>query len=99
MSSDQLDCEIEDVDVIMLAGYFDSVEYYLNALNLTPGDQVDVRNKMILGNQLAMNHCLLVWKKHDPSKATLRTLLEVLLKLGKEKIASDVCTYYFPKRK
>ena len=99
VSTDQLNFEIEDKDVTFLAGYFDNVEYYLDTLELTPCEQEDVKNKVPNGNQLAMNHCLFVWKKRYLSKATLGSLLEILLKLGKEKIASDVCAYYFPKPK
>ena len=99
ISSDQLDCEIEDSDMILLAGYFDNVEYYLHVLRLTPAEQVYIRKKVGDGNQIAMKHCLLIWKQHNPSTATLRTLLEILLRLKKEEIALNVCKYYCPKHK
>ena len=95
MSSDQLDCEIEDKDVIFLSEYFDDVEYYLDILGLTPAEQSDVRRKVpVGGTQIAMKDCLLLWKRHNPSTATLGTLLETLLSLRKEDIASKVCMYY-----
>ena len=95
MNSDQLDCEVEDGDIIILAGYFDDVEYYLDILGLTPAEQSDVRRKVsVSGTQIAMKDCLSLWRRHNPSTATLRTLLETLLSLRKEDIASKVCMYY-----
>ena len=95
MNSDQLDCEIEGRDIIILAGYFDEVEYYLDILGLTPAEQSDVRRKVSVGGtQIAMKDCLSLWRRHNPSTATLRTLLEILLSLRKEDIASKVCMYY-----
>ena len=98
MQSDQLDCEIEETDTIYLAQYFDNVEYYLGPLRLTPAEQTDVKNiDFSKGTQIAINHCLCLWRRHNPSTATVRTLLEILLKLGKEEIASEVCDHYCSK--
>ena len=95
MQSDQLDCEIEGTDTIYLAQYFDNVEYYLGPLGLTPAEQTDVKKEYVInGTQIAINHCLCLWRRHNPSTATVRTLLEILLKLGKEEIASEVCDHY-----
>ena len=100
ISSDQLDIEIDDSDMILLAAYFDNVEYYLGVMGLTPAEQTDIKLKKVSeGTQIAMNHCLLVWKRHNPSTATLRTLLEMLLSLKKEETASNVCKYFCPKHK
>ena len=83
----------------ILASYFDNVEYYLNMFGLSPAEQTDVKRKVIDGTQIAMSHCLTLWKQHSPSSANLRTLLEILLSLKKEEIASKVCAYYNPKCK
>ena len=100
MTSDQLDCEIEERDMTILAGYFDNVEFYLNILGLTSAEQTDARSRVSMhGTQIAMNYCLLLWKQHNPSTATLGTLLYILLSLRKEDIASKVCNYYYPKHK
>ena len=100
ISSDQLKIEIENSDMILLAAYFDDVEYYLDILGLTPAEQKDIKLKKVSeGTQIAMYHCLLVWKRHNPSRATLRTLLEILLSLKKEETASYVCKYFCPKHK
>ena len=95
MSSDQLEPEIEQRETIILAGFFDNVEYYLDILELTPTEKTDVReSKHLHGTQIAMNKCLLLWREHNPSKATRKALLEILLILGKEELASKVCRYF-----
>ena len=100
MSSDQLDCGIDEKDIIYLAGLFDNAENYLSAMGLTYAEQMDIRKEIVhAGTQMAMTRCLLLWKQNNPSAATLRTLLQILLRLGKEEIASKVSQYYFPKHK
>ena len=95
--SDQLDCEIEEKDITYLAKYFDNVELYVRVFGLTPAEMVNVRR--IQDNQIAMAECLSLWRRHNPSRATLKTLLEILLRLRKEEIASKVCKYYCPTHK
>ena len=97
MSGEQLNSVIEEKDMIILAGYFDDVEYYLDILGLTSGEKKDVRKTD--KNQIAINDCLLLWKQHNPSTATLKTLLEILLSLRKEEIVLKVCNFYSPKPK
>ena len=92
MSSDQLDCEIKEEDVTYLAQHFDNVELYLRVFGLTATEQADVR-RLARDNHIAMAECLSLWRRHNPSTATLRKLLEILLHLGKEEIASKVCSY------
>ena len=100
MTSDQLDCEIEDADVTCLAQHFDNVELYPSVFGLTTAEQADVRRMVhVNGNQIAMAKCLSLWRGHNPSTATLRALLDILLRLRKEEIASKVCDYYHPKHK
>ena len=71
MSSDQLDCEIEEGDITYLAQHFDNVELYLRVFGLTATEQVNV--KKIQDNHIAMTECLSLWRRHNPSTATLRT--------------------------
>ena len=100
MSSEQLEYETEEVDIAHLAQHFDDVELYVKAFGLNSAEQADVRRIVFLsGNQVAMAECLSLWRKHSPFAATLRSLLEVLLRLGKEEIASKVCSHYHPKHK
>ena len=96
----QLDLQIEESDVTYLAAHFDDVKLYLKVLGLTNSEQVNVRTTAHLnGNQIAMTECLSVWRQHNPSTATLRTLLDILLKLRKEDIALKICGYFYPKPK
>ena len=97
MSSDQLNTEIEERDMIILACYFDNVDFYLSVFGLSNSEKVDVRK--LSSNQLAIARCLSLWRQHNPSTATLKTLLEILLSLRKEEVASKVCNYYHPKHK
>ena len=100
ISSDQLDAEIEESDVTFLAAYFDNVELYLKVVGLTEGEQADVKRMAhTQGNQAAMTECLSLWRQHNPSTVILRTLLDILLKLRKQEVASNVCGYYYPKPK
>ena len=100
ISSDQLNSEVEESDVTFLAAYFDNVELYVKVLGLTKGEQVDVKRMAhSQGNQVAMTECLSLWRQHNPSTAILRTLLDILLKLRKEEVASNISGYYYPKPK
>ena len=100
MSYDQLDCEIEEKDIIYLAEHFHNVELYLMVFGLTRAEQADIRSTApFLGTHIAMAKCLSLWRSHNPSTATLRSLLEILLRLRKEEIASKVCYYYHPRHK
>ncbi len=83
-------------DVPCLAAYFDyfdNVEFYVDAMNLTTSEQSDVRLKRIESNHLAMIKCLNIWKSKKLSQATFRALLEMLVKLKKQAIADEVCQY------
>ena len=96
INDDQLDCEIEDRDTISIAKHFDNVEYYLSPLGLTPAEQTDVRDQFHRnGTQIAIHRCLCLWRTHNPYTATVRTLLEILLRLEKEEIASKVCDHFY----
>ena len=97
ISREQMDCKIEERDIMILAGYFDDVNFYLSVMGLSTSEQVDVRK--ISSNQIAMAECLSLWRRHNSSTATLRALLDILLRLGKEEIATKVCDYYHPKQK
>ncbi len=71
---------------------FDDVELYLTAMGLAPAEQADVN--MLYhreGTQTAIMKCLKIWKQHNPSLATYRTLLDIVLRLGKENTADKIC--------
>ena len=81
-------------EITFLAEYFYGVKIYSNAMGLTRAEQADV-NELFhkRGTQVAMTECLTVWKQHNPYAATYRALLELLLRLRKEKIADEICQH------
>ena len=90
LTTSQINGEIQQKDISYLAACFDNVELYVDALELTPGEQTDVRLKKIDSNHLAMIECLKIWKRRKPSQATFRALLEMLVEMKKEAIAAQV---------
>ncbi len=68
---------------------FDDVELYSSAMGLANAEQADVNQSR--GTQVAMMKCLQIWKQHDPSRATYRALLDIVLRLGKENTADQIC--------
>ncbi len=63
-------------------------------MGLTRAEQADV-NELFhkRGTQVAMTECLTIWKQHNPYAATYRALLELVLRLRKEKIADQICQH------
>ena len=91
---EQLNSEIEVTDFPCLAENFDDVTIYSNAMGLTRAEQANVNVSCLReGTQAAMRKCLHFWKTHNPYEATYRTLLELLLKLRKERIADEICQH------
>ena len=92
-TDEQLDRKIEQDDLAPVAIPFDDVELYLNALKLTASEQADVRREAYLSrsNQVAVINCLSIWRGHEPSEATFRALIRILLDLRKEEIATKIC--------
>ena len=91
LTTSQINREIQQKNIPLLAVHFDNVEFYIYLLELTPGEQSDVRLKRTESNHLAMTECLTIWKRKKPSQATFRALLEMLVMLKKEEIAAEVC--------
>ena len=90
----RVDSEIEQRDLFFLAGYFDSVEYYLDALELSPLEKANVRKSVnSYGAHVGMTKLLSFWKERDPSAATFRALLDILERLKKEQIAEEILSY------
>ena len=91
LTTAQIDREIQQEDVPILAAYFDNVDHYIDAMELSRSERSDVRLK---GNHhLAMIECLKIWRSKNPSQATFRALLDMLVKLKKWAIAARVCQY------
>ncbi len=89
----QVDREIQQEDIPILAAYFDHVEHYVDVMELTPGEHHDVRRKGFNSNHLAMIECMKIWKRKMRSQATFKVLLKMLVMLKKEAIANQICQY------
>ena len=81
-------------DINKLANCFDNVESYLDKLQLTPGQQTDIKDLAIRqSTRTAMAEALRLWRQLDPFAATFRALLKILLTLRKGDVAVRVCQY------
>ena len=89
---EQLNSKITNCDFLYLATYFDDVEIYSNAMELASAEQADVKRLYHSeGTRAAMMKCLKIWKQHNPSQATYRALLDIVLRLGKGDTADKIC--------
>ncbi len=95
LTTSQVNREIQQIDIPYLALHFDNDKLYVDAMELTDGEQNDVKKSA--DTHEAMIKCMKLWKGKSPAQATFRTLLEMLVKLSKEKIASQVCQYLIQK--
>ena len=95
-----MDREIEQDDLAPVAMHFDDVELYLNPLKLNGNERTDVRTSAHVSrsNEVAVINCLSIWRGHEPSKATFRALIRILLHLRKEEIATRIFQYLNEKR-
>ncbi|XP_064400715.1 uncharacterized protein LOC135346877 isoform X4 [Halichondria panicea] len=92
VTDSQLDTEIEETDMIVLADHFDNVETYPAMLGLSPAEQKDVKLDWYLNDmQTAMFHTLKVWRQHNPGAATYRALVDIVLDMRMEELATYIC--------
>ena len=94
LTDEQLNSEIVRSEFPNLAKHFDGVIIYSHAMGLAPADQTDV-NELFhkRGTQAAMTECFNIWNQHNPFAATYGALLELLLRLRKDKIADLICQH------
>ena len=94
ISGEKVESEVRQKDSPYVAACFDGIELYVNVLELSPHEEADVRTYAAThGTHVAMNKCLEYWRTHNQSTATFRTLLDMLLRLEKQEVASKVCKY------
>ncbi len=92
VTDSQLNMEIKEADMWDLAAQFDDVETYPDKLGLNPAEQKDVKYALFLnGMQTAMCHTLKVWRQHNPGAATYRALVDIVLDMGMEALATYIC--------
>ena len=95
VSDRQLDIEIKERDFHTLGRYFDTLSGFLERLAFTPAERADVnRTADRDGIQAGVAHALRLWQRVDPSKATVRALLEILVGLRRGDIAVQICKYF-----
>lgn len=87
----QLDCEIEKSDMVCLAQYFDNIGILACAMKLTDVEEEEA--KSTINKQEAILKCLQFWKRPNPSQATYRALLHIVLSLNRGDIAGHICQY------
>ncbi len=94
VTDSQLDTEIEETDMIVLADLFDIVDIYSEQLGLSPAEQIDVRiAQFVNGTKVAMDKALKLWRQHNPNAATYRALVEMLLRMVNIDVATKVCEF------
>ena len=97
VTDSQLDTEIEERGMILLAAHFKvKIETLSVQLELTPADQQDVEDVAFLsGTQTAVDKALRLWRKANPGAATYRALVEIVLRMGVNgtAIAEEVCKF------
>ena len=96
VSDAQLDTEVIDHDLPILADCFDNYNDYVDVLGLKAHERADVRRTELLENshQAAMREVLRNWRTPNPAAATYRALLNAVIRLpGKQRIAEDICKF------
>ena len=94
VTDEQLDTAVEEADLPELAACFDNTEDYVEKLQLSPGQQTDVRTQTFMNStQAGMKVALKHWRNRNPVEATFRALLLILLSLFKGDVAVQVCKY------
>ena len=94
MSDALLDMETKERDFHILGGYFDTLSGLPERLDLTPAECADVKERAHReGTQSGVAHALKLWRRVDPSKATYRALLDILISLRRGDIAVNIRKY------
>ena len=89
LTTSQINCEIQQKDIPVLAACFDNTELYVDMMELTLSEQNDVFKET--NTHVAMIKCLKIWKTKKRSQATIGALLDMLVKLKKGEVADQVC--------
>ncbi len=92
LTDEQLNSKIKSSNISSLATSFKDMEFYLSAMELSPDEQADVTMlRHSQGTLEAIINCLKIWRRRDPSRATYRALLDIVLRLGKGETADNIC--------
>ena len=98
VTEEKLNKTVNEAELPELSAYFDNTEDYVEKLQLTPGQQTDVRTQAFVnGTQAGMKVALKLWRNRNPAVATFRALLLILFSLSKGDMAVQVCKYLHQK--
>ena len=99
VTDQQLDKEIEDKDFHMLAGQFDTLFGLLEELDLNPADRTNVKRRVDQESiQSGVALALRLWQSVNPSAATFKALVNILLRLRKGNVTVQICNYNYCKQ-
>ncbi len=94
VTDQELDIKVEEYDLPEVSACFDNTDDYLEKLELSPGQQTDVKTKAYVeGTQTGMKLALKYWVIKHSLQATFRALLLIILSLCKGDVAIAVCKY------
>ena len=96
VSDQQLDIEINERDFHIVGGSFDASVFngLLGRLNLNTAEHSDVsRTADREGIEAGVAHALRLWRRLNPSRATFRALLVILLSLRRGDTSTQICKY------
>ncbi len=94
LTDQQIDTKVEEYDLPEVSACFDNTDDYLDKLELSSGQQTDVKTKAYVeGTQTGMKLALKYWVIKRPLQATFRALLLIILSLCKGDVAIAVCKY------
>ncbi len=94
VTDSQLDTEIKETDMIILADHFDNIETYSTLFELTDCKKQDVIDEKIrYDTQTAISLAMKLWRRRNPAAATYRALVEIVLSLRKVDVATEVCEF------
>ena len=95
-----LETEIAESDLPLLAEYFDNVRSCADVMKLNRAEICDVIREMSSkGTHDAMRLCLQLWRRRNPSTATFKALLQIVMTLKRRDIADDIVDYFLSKHR
>ena len=93
MNDTQMQQEIQDSDLLVLAEKFDNPSLYIDQLGLTRAEQADVKKLAGSDIQEAMYKALGIWRRMNPLEATFGKLITIVLGRRRGDIALEICKY------
>ena len=94
MNDQLLDKEIKEEEFHIIGRYFDTLSGLPERLHLTRAECADVKDTAHReGTQSGVAHALSLWRRVDPSRATFRALLDIVVSLRRGDISTDIHKY------